>query len=144
MTLQDISDRLEIQDLLVRYCYALDRSDWPAFDNLFTADAVLDYTAFGGPRAGVREMAAFLRAALESMLGAQHTISTTLIELDGDRATASSAGLVPMRLGGDSGNPDILLNGLWYHDVLVRTAAGWRIAQRIQEKSWARLLPGQS
>ena len=48
LSIQEISDRLEIQDLLARYCDALDRKDWDIFDRIFTPDAVIDYTAMGG------------------------------------------------------------------------------------------------
>ena len=37
MDLKEISDRLEIQDLMVSYCYAIDGSDWDALDALRTA-----------------------------------------------------------------------------------------------------------
>ena len=32
MPMQEISDRLEIQDLMVRYSYAIDNRDWDALD----------------------------------------------------------------------------------------------------------------
>ena len=31
MDLREISDRMEINELLARYCHALDRQDWPAY-----------------------------------------------------------------------------------------------------------------
>ena len=40
LTLREMSDRMEIQDLLVRYAHAVDTRDWPLFRELFTADAV--------------------------------------------------------------------------------------------------------
>ena len=48
MSLEEISDRLEIQDLLVAYSYAIDSRDWAALDDVFTPDAHIDYTVFGG------------------------------------------------------------------------------------------------
>jgi len=41
---QEISDRLEIQNLLVSYCDAIDGRNWDVLDNIFTPDAVIDYT----------------------------------------------------------------------------------------------------
>ncbi len=52
LSLQEISDRLEIQELLVRYSHAVDTRDWEAFEHVFTEDAVIDYTEMGGPRGG--------------------------------------------------------------------------------------------
>ena len=43
LSLQDVSDRLEIQDLMTGYCYAVDDRDFDALDRFFTADAVIDY-----------------------------------------------------------------------------------------------------
>ena len=39
---QELSDRFEIQDLLVAYCDAIDRRQWDALDDLFTSDAIID------------------------------------------------------------------------------------------------------
>ena len=43
LSLQEMSDRFEIQDLLVGYCYAVDDRDFDALDRFFTEDAVIDY-----------------------------------------------------------------------------------------------------
>ena len=48
MTLQEISDRIEIDDLLTRYATGVDRKDWDLWETCFTDDARIDYTAFGG------------------------------------------------------------------------------------------------
>ncbi|RQZ10468.1 nuclear transport factor 2 family protein [Burkholderia sp. Bp9031] len=49
LTSRETIDRLEIQDLLTRYCHAADRRDWNEFERLFAGNAMLDYAAFGGP-----------------------------------------------------------------------------------------------
>ena len=43
MTLQEISDRFEIQELFVDYTQAIDRRNWDALDDVFTPDAHIDY-----------------------------------------------------------------------------------------------------
>ena len=53
MSMQEMSDRLEIQDLLTRYSYAVDEHDWDAFDEIFTPDAIIDYAETGGARGTV-------------------------------------------------------------------------------------------
>ncbi|MEC7091299.1 MAG: nuclear transport factor 2 family protein, partial [Pseudomonadota bacterium] len=45
---QELSDRMEIQNILALYCEAIDNRDWEALDNFFTEDAIIDYTATGG------------------------------------------------------------------------------------------------
>lgn len=136
MDLREIGDRLAIEDLLVRYCYALDRQDWPAFERLFTADARLDFTAFGGPSGDPATLRAFLEPILRSLHGAQHAISTLWITLDGDRARAQTAAQVALTARGADGRLQTTFSGLWYHDTLLRGADGWRIRERVQQKSW--------
>ena len=48
MTLEEISDRIEINDLLVRYTVAIDEKDWELLDTVYTPDAKVDYTSSGG------------------------------------------------------------------------------------------------
>jgi hypothetical protein len=52
LSLQEISDRLEIQEVLTRYCYAVDDRDWDTYRSAFTLDAIIDDTAAGGLRGG--------------------------------------------------------------------------------------------
>lgn len=59
MTLQDISDKVEINELLARYCHALDEKDWHSFQAIFLPDAILDFTAFGGPKGSPAELQEF-------------------------------------------------------------------------------------
>jgi hypothetical protein len=46
---------LEIEDVLVRYCYAVHDRDWNAYRDVFTNDAVIDDTVTGGVQSGVEE-----------------------------------------------------------------------------------------
>ncbi|TJY59997.1 nuclear transport factor 2 family protein [Sinimarinibacterium sp. CAU 1509] len=141
MTPQQLSDRLEIQDTLVRYCHAVDRRDWPAFEAVFTDDALLDFTAFGGPRGNRSEMARYLESVIATMQGTQHTISTSLVELAGDTATARTAAQVMMISATEGCGSHVLFVGLWYRDRLRRTAQGWRIFERVQEFGWVHNAP---
>ena len=131
-----IEDRIEVQDLLVRYCHVLDDRDWPAFEDLFTADAVLDFTAFGGPRCGVRELVDFLRSVAAQVPSWQHTISTSLLTAGDGCIKSRCAAQVMMISRNDDGSDHVIFNGLWYRDTVVHTARGWRIAERIQQRSW--------
>ena len=141
MTPQALADRQHIQDLMVRYCHALDERDWPAFHALFTADARLDFRAFGGPAGSAAELADYLAGALASMRGCQHTISTSRVDLDGDEARARTAAQVMMVSAGPQGQDHVLFAGLWYRDHLVRSPDGWRIRERVQEYAWTHNLP---
>ena len=136
LSLQEISDRLEIQELLVRYSHAVDTRDWDAFEQVFTEDAVIDYTEMGGPRGGVKETRAFLESAMPMFSSFQHMIANTVLELDGDTARARTICHNPMVLDRGEGQTHVFFCGLWYRDVLVRTPQGWRIKDRYEERAY--------
>ena len=48
LSLAEISDRLEIQQLLVDYSTAIDQRRFDDLDLIFTAEAYIDYRAMGG------------------------------------------------------------------------------------------------
>ncbi len=48
LSLQEISDKLEIQQLMVDYAEALDTLQIDKMDDVFTPDAYIDYRAMGG------------------------------------------------------------------------------------------------
>ena len=84
MTLQEISDRLEIQDLMVAYSHAVDTRDWDAFDDVFTPDAIIDYTEMGGSRGTLTETKDFLRMVMPHFSSFQHMVATSKVTLNGD------------------------------------------------------------
>lgn len=138
---QEISDRIEIEDLLVRYCYAIDDRDWNAYRNVFTADAIIDDTVTGGIKSGVEEHVTYLKKALTKITISQHAISTILIEIKGDEAKARSHCSCPMVVDLGNGRTQVFFQGLWYRDRLVRTREGWRFKERGEEGYWTHNLP---
>lgn len=141
MDLAEISDRLEIQEVLALYCQTIDRGDWDRFRALFTPDASLDFTAFGGPAGDVEVLISFMQAALASARASHHMVSTVVIDLDGDTANVRSAAHVPITLALPDDGEHTFFSGLWYNDLFVRTSAGWRIQSRQQERAWTFNMP---
>ncbi len=140
LSLQEISDRLEIDALLTDYCYAIDEGDWDALDGIFTSDAVIDYTAVGGAKGDLKTIKAYLARALEQFEGSQHMIATTKLRISGDTATAKSICFNPMNTPQGEAIHTFFV-GVWYVDELVRTDMGWRIAKRSEELSYFHNLP---
>jgi SnoaL-like domain len=139
LELQEISDRLELMDLMVRYSHAVDNRAWDDFDQIFTADAVIDYTVFGGPRGTVPEIKEYLATTLAAFPAFQHLVANPELRIDGDTATGRTMCFNPMgvaRPEGEQGDPRVFFCGLWYLDQFVRTTDGWRIHERVEEKSW--------
>jgi hypothetical protein len=139
-TLQELSDRLDIQDLITAYSYAIDCHEWNELDDIFTADATLDFTATGGEAGDLATMKDWLARTLTMFAGHQHLVATSSIALDGDRATGRSVCHNPMYLDVD-GRQQVLFVGLWYEDEFVRTALGWRIRARRQRIGYMHGLP---
>lgn len=142
-SLQELSDRLEIQDLQAAYSHAIDTRDFDALDRVFTRDAFIDYTAFGGSAGGLEETKAFLRRALGMFGGFQHMVATSQVKLSGNRAAAKTICWNPMVLKGGTGEPRVFFCGLWYHDEYLRTLDGWRITKRVEEKCFTHNMPAE-
>lgn len=140
-SLEEISDRLEIQDLMVAYSHAIDFKNFDELDDVFTPDAFIDYTVFGGPKGPYPEVKQFLKDQMPIFSSYYHMISTSKIELEGDTATGVTVCHNPMVLPGKGGSETVFVCGLWYHDKFVRTADGWRIKERIEEKTYVKDMP---
>lgn len=136
MTLQEIADRIEIDDLLTRYATALDAKDWQLFSTCFTSDAFIDYSAAGGPKGPLPEVLQWLANVMARFPMTQHLVTNRAVQLAGDTATCRSYLFNPMGLP-DDGNLMVFFDGGCYRDRLVRTADGWRIAERIEEPTFS-------
>ncbi len=141
LSLQEISDRLEIHDLIHRYSQIIDAKEFDRLrDDVFCEDAFIDYSAFGGSKGDLRETIEFLHKAMKIFPATQHMNANIQITLgadgDGDRATGRVMCLNPqdMKLPGQENH--IFFCGLWYLDEYRRTEKGWRIARREEEKSF--------
>jgi hypothetical protein len=139
-TLQELSDRLEIQDLITAYSYAVDFHRFDDLDDIFSAEGELDLTATGGIAGPLSEVKQWLATVLPHFAGHQHLVATSQVTLTGDAATARSICHNPMWFS-DPAQPPLYV-GLWYLDDFVRTGEGWRIARRTQRKGYLAGLPG--
>jgi 3-phenylpropionate/cinnamic acid dioxygenase small subunit len=141
LSLQEMSDRLEIQDLFARYSFAIDERDWDALDRVFTPDAQIDYSETGGARGSFAQIKAWLPVALERFPMFQHMVATTKLDIDGDEARSRTILFNPMVHRNAAGEDRTFFIGLWYRDRLVRTANGWRIAERYEEMAYVHNMP---
>lgn len=137
---QNMSDRLEIQDLLTAYCDAIDSRNWNALDDIFTPDAIIDYTEAGGAKGTLEEIKLYLDRALKPFSGMQHMLGLPMIKITGDEASSRTILFNPMVIEKE-GNPNVFFVGLWYRDKLIRTSKGWRIQSRHEELSYFHNLP---
>ena len=132
---QEISDRLEIQEMMVRYARAIDTQDYALLDTCFVSDAHVDYTQSGGTKGAYPEVREWLEKALAPFATMMHMVGNITIEFDrdGDKANSRTYVINPMGFPKPDGSLHMFTVGAHYVDKLVRTDAGWRIAERIEE-----------
>lgn len=138
LSLEEISDRLEIQQLLVDYSTAIDTRRFDDLDNVFTEDAYIDYRAMGGIDGRYPEVKAWLAEVLPNFPAYSHMLGNLSITFSGDAAASRVICFNPMVLGGDQ--KQVLFCGLWYDDEFIRTPQGWRLTRRVETKCFDKLV----
>jgi hypothetical protein len=141
LSLEQISDRIEIEDVLSRYCYAVDDREWDLYRGLFTPDAVIDDRVTGGLQSGVEEHIQYLKRALSKVALSQHAISTVLIDLSANNAQVRAHCSCPMVLDIGEAKKHVFFQGLWYCNSFVRTPEGWKISHLVEKGYWTYNMP---
>lgn len=140
LSMQEISDRFELQDLVFRYSQIIDSKDFDLLrEEVFTPDAFIDYSVFGGSKGNLEETIEFLHKAMAIFPNTQHLNANIQIQLDADdpnKATGRVMCFNPQDMRLKNGESYIFFCGLWYVDEYRRTEQGWRISRRVEEKSY--------
>jgi hypothetical protein len=137
MDLAEISDRMEIQQLVVDYATAIDQKRFDDLDEIFTPDAYIDYRAMGGVDGHFGEVKAWLAEVLPNFPAYYHLVGNFDIRLSGDTAVGRTMCFNPMKLSDDG---RIMFCALWYDDEFVRTPAGWRMTRRVETKCMDKMI----
>ena len=95
LSLQEISDRLEIQQLLVDYSTAIDQRRFDDLDAVFTPDAYIDYRVTGGIDGHYPQVKAWLAEVLPNFPAYSHMLGNFDVRIDGDTATVADDLLQP-------------------------------------------------
>jgi len=132
-----LMDRREIDDVLVRYARIVDDRRWGDLGSVFTPDATLDYRSAGGIRGSLPEVGEWLATVLPFFTWTQHLVLNTAVDLTPGAETATAHSDFSNPNGAEvDGQPWLFVVGGAYHDRLVRTPEGWRIAHRVEETLW--------
>lgn len=137
LSLAEVSDRLEIQQLLVDYSAAIDQRRFDDLDRIFTPDAYIDYRVMGGIDGRFPEVKAWLAEVLPNFPAYSHLIGNFDIRVSGDTATGRTLCFNPMQLSAEG---QILFCALWYDDEFIRTAEGWRLTRRVEDKCMTKMV----
>ena len=124
-----MSDADEIRNLLGTYCEVMDAADWPALGALF-ADAELAAESGAVVASGadaVQRMYEHGTKLYDGSPRTRHVTANSVIEVDGDTATARSSYVVFQQTDALPLQP--IITGR-YRDEFARTDATWRFARR--------------
>ena len=132
---RDVADRLAIREVMDRYALAIDHCDWDIYRDVFSTDAVIDYSDSGGMRAGREATIEWLDAALSMFAGLHHNMTSHVCEIDGDAARAVTYFIAYQTMADGSGGERMMSIGGFYQDRLVRQDR-WRIAERVEYGIW--------
>jgi hypothetical protein len=142
LSLAEISDRLEIQQLLVDYSTAIDQRRFDDLDKVFTPDAYIDYRELGGIDGQFPEVKKWLSEVLPTFPVYSHMLGNFSVRVDGDTASSRVICFNPMVLPSDPSEKQdqVLFCGLWYDDEFARTPEGWRMTRRVETKTFQKIL----
>ena len=142
LSIEEISDRFEIQQLLIDYSTAIDQRRFDDLDLVFTSDAYIDYRVSGGIEGHFPQVKAWLKEVLPNFPAYFHMLGNIDVRITGDRATSRAVCFNPMVMGGDGGqnSAQIYFVGIWYVDEFIRTDLGWRMSRRVEEKCFDKLV----
>jgi len=138
MDLQELSDRQEITDLITRFTLAIDTLSFADLRQVFTDDAVLDYSSSGGPTGSVDAVVPWIERGLAGFDRFQHTIGQIAVDLHADAAQASAYFTSPRVRIDPDGTERLREVGGYYHYDLVRTLDGWRSRGIVEDRVWSR------
>jgi hypothetical protein len=130
-------DRLEIFELLARYCWAIDCDDGPAWAATFVPDGVFHSLLLDRSFTGYDELVGMIETLKQRRSQAHdrnviHVPVNVVLESLEDGKVRLIAQLLGPRKDAD-GQADFAIG--WYDDVVVRTPDGWRFEVR-RHKHW--------
>ena len=134
ISIQEISDREQIRDLLILYCTAVDAKNYDLLDTCFTKDAKIDMSKMNGPVGGYPEFRAWLESSLNYLDSMQHSVSNFAIEIEGDMARGRTMFANINVMKKPDGSNLIFRVGGYYNDEFVRTSEGWKFSYRAEEE----------
>jgi hypothetical protein len=85
---RELSDRFEIQQLLIDYSTAIDNRRFDDLVRMFTPDAYIDYRAMGGIDGRFPEVKAWLADVLPNFPAYAHLLGNFDVRIDGDAASS--------------------------------------------------------
>lgn len=130
--IQEVSDRLEINELIQRYGKALDEKKYELLDSVFTTDAELVYL-LGEELIKLPKSASdnLFKKFLTRCYWTSHLISIPVLDIRSEIAQSTSHVTASHIQITEDGSRNIWIVSGAYEYYLVRTSEGWRIKKRV-------------
>ena len=145
LSLEEMSDRFLIQDLITEEAAAIDERDWDRWEETYVADAKIDWSGNGGAKGDPKVIRAWASSVLSEANFPypqyQHYCTNFRIRVDGDTATCRHLQIIPISVVSPGGGRQIAFSGIWFEDQRVRTSDGWRISARREFRAWQHNFP---
>ena len=138
-----LADRAQIQDVIFRWCRAIDRLDYDAIKTVFHPDAVDMHGAYNG---GIDGLIDWIRGRHKTIPFSMHSVSNMLIEFGGadfavvesyltyvQHYPANAKASLTALLGGKEGTPEVAVDLIGcgrYVDRFERRGGEWKISHR--------------
>ena len=134
--LQVMLDRIEIQEVLLRYCRACDRVDEELLRAVFHPDATTEYVGLFS--SSVQESVPTMMKMRRRFLLTTHTLSNISVEVAGETARTESYVQALHRFEREGAEYEWVAGGR-YLDRFERRNGAWRIAHRQTLMDWSRV-----
>ena len=139
LSLEEISDRLEIQQLLVDYSTAIDRRRFDDLDDGLHAGRLHRLPRHRRHRRPVPEVKEWLAEVLPNFPAYSHMLGNFDVQHRRRHRDRADDLLQPDGAQRASRSRSCSV-GLWYDDEFVRTADGWRMTRRVETKCFDKIV----
>lgn len=131
-------DKLNIAEVVLRYCRGVDRLDLELVRSCYHDSGIDHHTGFDGD---ADSYVAWLAKGLPRFSGTMHLVANQLIEVAGDRARSETYGNAH-HWGEPASDPTLnFVSGFRYVDDMERRGGEWKIAERWAVREWTRSIP---
>ena len=132
-TLEELADRLAIQDVLAKHSRGVDRAEEATLKSAYWPDATV---AYGGFNRSAHEFCENLPAAIKRYAATQHTITNVSIDLRGDEARVETYVTAYHYLAVEEGQDTEMTYLGRYLDRMEKRDDVWKIAHRQVVMDW--------
>ena len=137
-TIRALQDRTDIEEVLYKYSSAVDSFDKDGVRSCLADDIHAQYG--NGPAVTDGDaLANWIADATATVIWQHHLLNVYHVRIDGDRANTVSY-LTSYQVFEENPKAAVILVAR-YHDVLRRTADGWKISERVMELLWGESKP---